>query len=121
MAKTKLIDLSIDGIPAGEAVLREGVMSVMSLYTTNKNRYFFKYVLTEKGIWTKGRGFLFIKGKEGFLSYDEISSYRENKYLKSRCYIFNPKNGKKPANRIFFDDSDAAEEILSRFLKKESN
>lgn len=117
----KFRETKIAEIPEDELILKEGILQSMRLHAVGNmkyTRYPFKYVLTDKGIWTKGRGFLFIKGKVGFIPYSEISSYRVTRFLRQTAYIFLPKNGKKPGTRIFFDDADGAIAVLDTFIPK---
>lgn len=117
MAKQTLRETPIASIPADETILLEGLMQSMNLYTTNRNRFTYKYVLTDKGVWTKSKKMLFIKSREGFLAYADIDCFKTAKYVRLDCMIFFPKSGKRPANRIFFDDHAAALEVLSKHIR----
>lgn len=113
-----LRDTPIESVPRGEKVLLEGILQSISLYKTASGGYAYKYVITEKGVWTKSKKLLFIKSKEGFLAFADLSGYKKTKYGDSDCFIFYPANGKMPGTRVFFDDPVAAQEIFDRYLKR---
>lgn len=118
MAKIKLSEEVIP-LPDGEILLREGMMLTMSLFG-NKSRFPFKYVLTDRGIWTRNRKSIFVKQKNVFLPYNEIASYKASRYGRNMTYIFYQRDtSKKTANRIFFDDPEAVAEILDQFIAKQ--
>lgn len=121
MAKNKLRDEVIEEINKDENILQEGILQVMRLYTTNRNRYPYKYVITDKGVWTRSKKFLWIKAKTVFMAYADISKFQVGKYGKVPYFVFYPANGKRPGNRVFFDNHDGAYEILSKFSTHDLN
>ncbi len=118
MPKQTLRDTPIESMPKGETVLLEGIMQSVSIYKTTSSVYPYKYVITDKGVWTKSKKMLFMKSVEGFLGFSELEGYKKMKYGGADCFIFYPVSGRKPSTRVFFDDPAAVTEILNKYLKR---
>ena len=117
MAKQSLREAVITEIPQDETVLKEGIFYTLIVISGKRRRTSFKYVLTDCGMWTRSKGFLWIKPRVTFLAYADIDCYKHSKYFNSDTFVFFLKNGKKPANKIIFDDMPGATEILSRYIR----
>ena len=118
MEKIKLSEQKIESIKNDEKILSEGLIQTMRLYSNNNSLHTFKYVLTDKGIWIKSKKILFIKSKEAFIAYKDIKEYAIRVYVKKPYFIFYPNNGKKPANRVFFKDTESIKTILDEYLSE---
>lgn len=118
MAKESLREAKITEIPSDETILAEGILYTMSLYSSNLNRYPYKYVFTNRGIWMRSKKFLWLKPKVTFLDYNDIDCYKESKYGKNTTFIFYPANGKRVGSRIFFDDLAAVTPILQQYMRQ---
>jgi hypothetical protein len=118
MAKQRLTELTIPESTKDGETLQEGIIQVSSMYYKPYIRYSYKYVITNKGIWTRSPKVLCISSKTVFMAYSDIKSFALGKWNKSDCCVFLPQKG-KPGNRVFFDDFDGAVKILDRFLPRE--
>ena len=116
MAKKYFRDEPIPEIPQDEAILKEGIVHTLTVISGNSRRTIFKYALTEKGVWMRNKRFLWIKPRASFLPYSDIASYKHSKHFNLDTLVFFLKNGKKPSNRIIFDDLASAEAILARYI-----
>ena len=117
MAKESLRDMVIPEIPEREAVLKEGIVDTLAIVSGKRRRFSYKYALTERGVWMRSKGFLWIQPKTSFMAYADIDYYKRTKLFMTDTLMFFPKNGKRPANHILFDDMQGAIEILSRFIR----
>ena len=119
MAKEKLQDVVIAEITQEETVLREGIVRTIAIISGKRRSFAYKYVLTDKGVWMRSVKFLWIKPKSHFMAYDDIDHGIHAKLFGAPTLMFYPKNGKRPANHIVFDDVPGAIEILSRYIRFE--
>ena len=94
MSKAELKDVVISEIPVSEKVLKEGTFMSMSIARHN-NKYMYKYVFTDKGIWMHSRSMLFMKAKTSFLTYTDISGYKR-KILAAGTFLFSNQRAEKP-------------------------
>ena len=117
MAKESLKDMVIPEIPQDEAVLKEGVVNVLMVVGGNRRRSVFKYAITDRGLWTRNKGVLWIKPRSTFLPYSNIESYKRTKYFNTESMVFFLKSGKRPGGQIIFDDMPGALEVLNKYIK----
>ena len=117
MAKESLRDAVIAEIPQDEKVLKEGVLNTLMILSGKRRRFAYKYVLTDKGVWMRSAKFLWIKPKVTFIAYTDLDYYKRTSLLGANTLMFFPKNGKRPANHILFDDLPGATEVLNRYIR----
>jgi hypothetical protein len=116
MSNEKLRASKIPEIPADEKIIKEGIFNTIRL--EGKPRPFtYKFVITEKGIWTLTKKMPLAKQKTDFISYDKIEFYEPAKYNGTDCLIFHPKE-RDAINMIFFEDHDDALKILDLYLRR---
>ena len=118
MAKQRLIDLVIPEIPAGDKVLKEGVMRAMQLYG-KRYSFSYKYSLTEKGVWMRSPKVACIAARTSHIAYADLESFQITSYAKTDSCIFYPKKG-RPGNMIFFDDFAGAIAVFDMFLPRKN-
>jgi hypothetical protein len=114
----ELKSMVIPGIPYNETPMKEGILRTMR---RNFNRMFvtvpYKYVITEKGIWTISNRARSFKSATGFTSFSALSSFETRRHGDNDACIFNPKKG-KVFNLVFFDDHEGAVLLLGKYLRR---
>ena len=110
-------DLVFEKIPEDQQVLISGTVRIKSMLNNNRTN-FFKYSLTDKGVWLKNKNFLWIKGKETFVAYADIKTYKEHDYFGHIGFIFYPVSGERVSNYLIFDKTNEVEAILVKYIGK---
>ncbi|MDR0790941.1 MAG: hypothetical protein LBE47_00195 [Methanomassiliicoccaceae archaeon] len=116
MGDEKLRASAIPDIPSDERILKEGIMNTLRI-SGKPLPFTYKYVLTEKGIWTLTKKLPFLKQKTDLMPYDNVEFYEPTEYDGRSCCIFHPKE-RDAINRIFFDDHDGVLGILDQYLRR---
>ena len=119
MAKVKLIDMVIEEIPKEEMILKEGVVRTITIVSGKRRSFVYKYALTDRGVWMRSNGFLWIKGKTSSIAYSDIECFKPAKLFAADSVMFFLKSGKRLRTHIVFDDMPGAIEILSRYIRYE--
>jgi hypothetical protein len=116
MSDEKLRNSKIPEIPADEKVITEGLMHTMRL-EGKPHPFTFKFILTEKGIWTLTKKLPLMKQRTEFMPYDGIEFYEPTEYKGTECCVFHPK-GRDAINRLFFEDHEGILDVFDRYLRR---
>ncbi|MCL2712272.1 MAG: hypothetical protein FWD37_03220 [Methanomassiliicoccaceae archaeon] len=112
--------MEIPEITADEKVLSEGIVKTVMMYKAVSPPISFKYILTDKGFWTRNAGSFLAKSRSTFISYDLVDSFETFTHRRGECCVLWPKKGMTGTGLLFGDDHDAVVAIFETYLQRKT-